>query len=227
VVAGGEFEMVLPYWLDAALWYGYHRWRGRKVQKSRFMLRRAARNLRRGDIVVDCGANVGDVTAVFAATGATVHAFEPHPVAFGVLSSKVSMFPNVVLHNSAVGLELGRLPLFLSSDEAGDELILTQSSSMFSGKRNVTASKSVDVSVICFEDFLRSLDGFISVIKIDIEGMEVPLLESLLVSDLMDRIGVILVETHERKVPELYERTMKLREICRNRYPKRIFLDWH
>ena len=42
------------------------------------------------DVVFDCGANVGDVTAPLAATGATVHAFEPDPFAFGQLSRRTS-----------------------------------------------------------------------------------------------------------------------------------------
>jgi 16S rRNA A1518/A1519 N6-dimethyltransferase RsmA/KsgA/DIM1 with predicted DNA glycosylase/AP lyase activity len=35
--------------------------------------------LRPGDVVVDCGANRGDVTEALAGSGATVHAFEPDP----------------------------------------------------------------------------------------------------------------------------------------------------
>ena len=35
-----------------------------------------------GDIIIDAGANVGDVTSKCARTGATVHAFEPNPVCF-------------------------------------------------------------------------------------------------------------------------------------------------
>ena len=38
-----------------------------------------------GDCVIDCGANVGDVTNFFLSCGATVIAFEPNSHAFGVL----------------------------------------------------------------------------------------------------------------------------------------------
>ncbi|MFM7443241.1 MAG: FkbM family methyltransferase, partial [Tabrizicola sp.] len=43
------------------------------------MLAGIAAMLRPGDVAVDCGANRGDVTAVLAASGAVVHAFEPDP----------------------------------------------------------------------------------------------------------------------------------------------------
>ena len=41
--------------------------------------------LGRGDLAIDCGANVGHVTAALARTGAEVHAFEPNPQAFSAL----------------------------------------------------------------------------------------------------------------------------------------------
>ena len=39
-----------------------------------------------GDVVIDCGANLGAVAGPLADTGATVHAFEPDPYTFGRLS---------------------------------------------------------------------------------------------------------------------------------------------
>src|SRR4051794_32403355 len=55
-----------------------------------------------GDILVDCGANVGDVTSSFARTGATVYAFEPDPLCFSVLSKRFSLTPNVTCFHKGV-----------------------------------------------------------------------------------------------------------------------------
>jgi 16S rRNA A1518/A1519 N6-dimethyltransferase RsmA/KsgA/DIM1 with predicted DNA glycosylase/AP lyase activity len=60
------------------------------------------RKLNKDSLVFDCGANVGDITAKFASTGATVHAFEPDPLAFASLEKKFKTRSNVILHNKGV-----------------------------------------------------------------------------------------------------------------------------
>ena len=39
-------------------------------------------NFSPGDIMIDCGANIGDVSAPFAALGATILAYEPNQHAY-------------------------------------------------------------------------------------------------------------------------------------------------
>jgi len=71
------------------------------------------------------------------------------------------------------------------------------------------------------------LDTDIGVLKIDIEGSEVALLERLLNDPVCDRIDHIFVETHERSLPELAARTDALRQAARFRTHPRIEMDWH
>src|SRR5215213_9742927 len=52
--------------------------------RTRWLERRSLRRLRAtglkpGDLAIDCGANVGEITARMRASGATVYAFEPNP----------------------------------------------------------------------------------------------------------------------------------------------------
>ena len=44
--------------------------------------------LKKGEIAIDCGVNIGHYTEVMARKGATVHAFKPNPHAFKVLKEK-------------------------------------------------------------------------------------------------------------------------------------------
>ena len=63
-------------------------------------------------------------------------------------------------------------------------------------------------------DFLAFLVGLRKAccdFKLDMEGAEVPILESLLYGGLIDRADRVLAETHERIIPELAERTIALR----------------
>ena|SRR5215204_178870 len=66
---------------------------------------------RPGDIIIDAGANVGDVTSKCARTGATVHAFEPNPVCFEILKKRFSRLPNVRIYNQGVMDKPGSLTL--------------------------------------------------------------------------------------------------------------------
>ena len=55
-----------------------------------------------GDLVIDCGANVGKVTDYFSSKGATVIAFEPNQFAFSYLKEKFKYNPEVDVINKGV-----------------------------------------------------------------------------------------------------------------------------
>src|SRR5437773_5485414 len=100
-----------------------------------FKLMPVIRKLNKDSIVSDCGANVGNITKKFAATGATVHAFEPDPLAFGILKKRFQFFPNVILHNQGVWDKETDLNFF-SHKNQDEELAYTVSSSIIINKNN-------------------------------------------------------------------------------------------
>lgn len=103
----------------------------------------------------------------------------------------------------------------------------TKSSSLFAEKRNVTAQNDPTIRIVDFPAFLDGIDHDVALIKIDIEGAEVPLLEALLASPVADRIGDIFVETHERALPHLAARMLALKTACQRRTTPRANWDWH
>ena len=67
--------------------------------------------------------------------------------------------------------------------------------------------------------------GDIGIVKIDAEGAEVPILESILGNkSLANRIGYIFAELHEALFPELSARYNALRDRC-NALPH-VNLNW-
>jgi hypothetical protein len=56
------------------------------------------------DTLVDCGANVGQVTSQFARTGANVYAFEPNPICYRTLQERFKFVRNVTIYHSGVRL---------------------------------------------------------------------------------------------------------------------------
>ena len=88
------------------------RTRHKRILNAERAFHLATLDLKPGDIAVDCGANVGVYTRFMARSGATVHAFEPDPVAFEQLRENTASLPNVVTHQAAVGLHDGEARLY-------------------------------------------------------------------------------------------------------------------
>ena len=179
-----------------------------------------------GKICVDLGANLGQHTRTMAAHAAKVYAFEPDPWTAAELRTRLADVPNVEVIEAAAGTEDGTFPLYRTSSFDADPVEQSQSSSLMAQKRNIDTDSAVDVKVIDFPAFLDALDGEIAVIKMDIEGAEVPLLEALFDHPVRKRIGHLFVETHESRIPDLLARTDALRARAEAMTQPRVNMDW-
>jgi FkbM family methyltransferase len=177
------------------------------------------------DIALDCGASGGVATRQLAANGATVYAFEPDPHGFAGLVPMFEGAPNVHLRNQAVGIEAGRIELYRTARFADDPDRHVTASSVFASNSFVS-SNSIAVEQIDLVEFIASLPQRVAVLKMDIEGAEVPLLERLLDSGLIHRIGYLFAETHGHIIPELAERTNALRGRIATEGLRHVTLDW-
>lgn len=183
-----------------------------------------------GDVVIDCGANLGAISGPLAETGATVHAFEPDPYTFDRLSETLAGRPNVVLHNAAVGAAAGTLHLMRDADWEKDPDGASVRSTLIAGGRNIDAGSGIAVEVIDFPAFLKDLiarHGNIAFLKMDIEGAELDLLEAMDGQGLFDPITLTVAETHEKKFKHLRPRFAALRASVGAKYPiTKVNLDW-
>jgi FkbM family methyltransferase len=178
------------------------------------------------DIVIDCGANIGDVTNEFAKTQATIYVFEPDPYCFGVLQKRFNDCANVKLFNKAVGIEDGAIKLYRAENFEKDPEFLSQSSSVYISKKNISDLNPFEVEQIDFVAFVQALPKRVAILKIDIEGAEVPVIERLLDTNAIERIDYVFAETHEKQIPELAERTVALRKRIAEERHGNINLDW-
>jgi FkbM family methyltransferase len=183
-----------------------------------------------GDVVIDCGANLGAVSGPLADTGATVHAFEPDPYTFGRLSEALADRPNVVLHNAAVGAKAGTLQLMRDADWEKDPDGASVRSTLIEGGRRIDADSGIDVEVIDFPALLKALikkHKKIAFLKMDIEGAELDVLEAMEGQGLFDKITLTVAETHEKKFKHLRPRFAALRATVGAKYPiTKVNLDW-
>lgn len=182
--------------------------------------------LPRGAVAVDCGANVGSVAAALARRCSLVVAFEPNPVAFAALEQRLGRAKNVRLVSAAVGAENGKQNLFLHVDHDTDPLRVSTGSSLYGAKGNVSSRRFVEVDVVDLDAYLREIDRPVDLLKLDVEGAEVEILERLLETGRLETIGRVVVEMHDGAIPELSERGARVRQRLSDERYGHVSLDW-
>jgi FkbM family methyltransferase len=183
--------------------------------------------LKPGDIAIDCGANVGKFTMPMAESGATVYAFEPNPDAFACLVRSMAAFPNVQCFQAAVTTTPGPVKLYLHRYASDDPVHFSTGSSLLMSKRNVREDRFALVDGVQFAEFIKGLGGRrVRLLKMDIEGAEVDVLNQLLDEGLHEIIDQAFVEIHDRQIRTLAEPTRKLRERLQAANAAHFRLDW-
>lgn len=200
--------------------------RNRRKRPEMAAFREAVERLAPEDVAIDCGANVGVYTMMMARSGATVYAFEPNPTAFEALLKNSEGFANVTAFQAAVTTVPGPVTLYLHKWADDDPLHWSTGSSLIAGKSNVRMDRQATVEGIALSSFISDLDCRIRLLKMDIEGAEVGVLNRIIDEGLHERIDEAYVEVHDRKVPELVEPTRKLRERLESVGASHFRLDW-
>jgi FkbM family methyltransferase len=191
-----------------------------------------------GFIAIDLGANVGEYTLRLAGSASTVYAFEPDPDTFLELQCAVGDRDDVVLLQEAAGAEEAELPLFRLSEDSEGGVVPSKATTIMGHRDKYPVDESgLTVRVRDFAAFLDDIEGEIGIIKVDIEGAEVDLLDRLIETGTINRARYIFVETHEWLYPEqradvarLYRATRPA--ALRSRFPDAawvpdISLDWN
>jgi FkbM family methyltransferase len=153
-----------------------------------------------GETAIDAGANLGYMTAVLGhrvSPGGRVFSFEPHPVLFQELSENIALQReghrvDFRATQAALGEKPGSLTLRIPADFAsnrGVASIVTDANLADSGER-------IEVPARVLDEVLQDA-GVIGVMKIDVEGFELPAFRGA--SELLKsrRIRDIVFEHHD------------------------------
>lgn len=179
------------------------------------------------DILIDCGANVGEITSRMAATVATIYAFEPDPYAFSALEKRFSLNRRVHPINKGVMDRQGSLEFYLFGSQKKDRIDSSVGSSFVADKNVKNSGGVVSIECVDFAEFVFGLDQTVKLVKMDIEGAEVQVLNHLIDTRAIDRIEHMIVETHEMQIPSLVEGMEALRRrISNEKLTHKIHLDW-
>jgi FkbM family methyltransferase len=137
--------------------------------------------VRRGDLIFDIGAHVGDRVASFRRLGARIVAVEPQPAMVRVLRLFYGRSADVAIEAAAVGSEVGTTRMMINVD---NPTVSTASHEFLNAARDAPGwktqrwTKSVPVRVTTL-DALIGKHGVPSFIKIDVEGFEEEVLQGL------------------------------------------------
>ncbi len=134
-----------------------------------------AGHIKKGDVVLDVGANLGYYTLLFSQwVGPTgkVYAFEPDPDNFALLQKNVraNRLQNVIPVQKAVSNRTGGMKLYLSDrNKAGHRIY-----------ESGEARPALEIEAVRLDDFFRDCKDPVDFVKMDIEGAEDRALEGML-----------------------------------------------
>ena len=143
-----------------------------------FEISYVTQTLSKGDIFVDVGANIGLFTIIASnkvGSNGKVYAFEPTSETYGKLiqNIKINQSKNIVCKNVAVSNREGKA--YISINGSNNSAL----NSIVSGLDNTTVCE--EIQCIVLDQFFQEnkISGVIKLIKIDVEGWELPVLQGM------------------------------------------------
>jgi len=155
-------------------------------------------NLKKDDVFVDCGSNLGQEIDSFLDEGVIFDSYEPHPYFYKKLDLKYKNHERISLTNKAVWINSLNLEFYFKKPikEWGDNHVSGGASLL-----RKTNHRGENVSVDCIDivDVVKKHEK-IKILKLDIEGAEYKVLRRLIETGLIDKPEFIFFEDHEAKV---------------------------
>jgi len=151
------------------------------------------------NLVVDCGAYVGDEIKKFQRLGnAEIVAIEPQPDCFEELVRKFSKDKRITLHNCALGDHVGAAKLYVNSNKQTSSLKAVASVDE-SWSEHFFNKTRIDVKLRTLDDLLKPSDDARIHLKLDVQGSELDILHGA--HKLLDKKVIsIMTECHFSQV---------------------------
>jgi FkbM family methyltransferase len=131
--------------------------------------------IEKGMVVVDVGANIGYYSLLAArcvGDGGKVFAFEPDPYNYGLLCKniEVNAYRNIIPLKKGVFSKTGKMMMFLDKRNLGGHSL---------SEANVNKNASIMIEVTSLDDHFKDKDYKIDVVKVDVQGSELEVLEGM------------------------------------------------
>ena len=157
--------------------------------------------IKNNDTIIDVGGHIGLFTLFckqYAKNG-KIFCYEPFFENFKILEDNIKMndLDHVFSNNMAVSKTDGDIPIYISNDESGHSILQKNSSSI--------QVKSISLKKIFDDNNIQRCN----LLKLDCEGSEYEIIESL-PEHYFEKIDRVIIEYHfAKKYPELYSKLVK------------------
>ena len=148
---------------------------------------------RKIDVIIDLGANFGAASICFAIRypNATIISLEPVSETFKVLELNTNNFKKISSYNLAASDSTGTSKIHVDKNKLGR-------SSLFSDHMNFKYNFSEKINTVDFNYFImkNNLEK-IDILKIDVEGSELKIINSII--SFLKNVGIIYIEIHGKQ----------------------------
>ena len=151
------------------------------------------KHISNNSIILDIGANVGDVSDVLIKTyDPKIYCYEPNISCYKHMVSRFKNNPKIKIFNFAVSNFTGKTFLYFHK-KAKNISEFNQRSSLKKEKDGLDINKKIEVNCVDIKNILDQHNK-IDLIKIDIEGSEYEIMPEIIKNK--DKIKMVLCETH-------------------------------
>lgn len=146
-------------------------------------------DLTREDVMMDVGANMGDIPLRFANKVGKIYSYEPIPDTFNILKMNVEEngYTNCEISNSAISTNNGSFTMYFNDSAKCCHV----TASVY--QRRVKNQIEVTVPTISFSEEVKRIKP--TIIKMDIEGAEIDILNNV-EDSVFDGVRIFYVELH-------------------------------
>ena len=185
-------------------------------------------DLKEGDVFIDLGSHHGQEIEELIKIGVEVHSFEPHPNISKILREKYGDNPLVILNEAAAwpGPAGKKLLYFEKSvndiEDGGSTMSIVKYFNTLEkvewnldlfhnhfeefltneSRKAVKSGNACEVNTIDVSEYIKNLNKPVSVLKIDVEGIEWNLLIHLYLAGVLKDIPAIYCEDHKNDIVE-------------------------
>ena len=153
------------------------------------------RHINKESVVLDLGANIGDVTSyLYEKFMPSIYSYEPNIVCYNHMIKRFENFSKIKIHNFAVSNFTGKSYLYFHVNSKGiNDYKYIQGATMRSEKDDIDLRKKIEIKCIDIKTVLENFSK-IDLIKIDVEGSEYSIMPDIIKNK--NKIKMVICETH-------------------------------
>ena len=139
------------------------------------------RHINKESVVLDLGANIGDVTSyLYEKFMPSIYSYEPNIICYNHMIKRFKNFSKIKIHNFAVSDFTGKSYLYFHANSRGiNDYNYIQGATLRHEKDDIDIRKKIEIKCIDIKTILKSFTK-IDLIKIDVEGSEYSIMPEII-----------------------------------------------